>query len=215
MKPISTSLDHRIIMPESASPGAHPTLVLVHGRGADEEDLVGLARFFDERLLVLSVRAPFRFEYGGYTWYEAGVDGSPDPGRFSESHDRLSTFLDDALRSYPVDATRLFLLGFSMGAVMSLAAALTRPMLFRGVSANSGYIAENTPLQYRWDDLSSLNIFLAHGTEDPVVPVQLGRRARLLLEQSGARLVYREYPMGHEIGQLSIVDIAGWMSPLL
>ncbi len=215
MKPITTSLIHRVMMPETGAAGPHPTLVLLHGRGADEDDLVGITQYFDERLLVLSVRAPFPFEYGGFTWYDAGPDGTPDAVRFGESHERLAAFLDDIVQAYPVDPARLFLLGFSMGAAMSLVAALTRPHRVRGVSVNSGYLPERVNLEYQWDAVGPMQMILAHGTLDPVIPVERARRAHTLLAARIPSLRYTEYVMGHEMSQESIRDVAQWMGPLV
>jgi len=210
------ALHHIALEPEGEASGPHPTMIMVHGRGSDEEDLPGIASRFDRRLLILSVRAPFPFAYGGgYTWYDVGTVGSPEPAMFRESHDRLSQFVDEALREYPVDPTRLFLLGFSMGTVMSLALGLSRPGLVRGVSANSGYVAEGTHLNYRWNELAGTSFFIAHGTLDPVIPVAMARRARELFAASNAPHVFREYPMAHQISDDSLTDIAGWLQPLL
>jgi len=210
------ALHHIALEPEGEASGPHPTMIMVHGRGSDEEDLPGIASRFDRRLLILSVRAPFPFAYGGgYTWYDVGTVGSPEPAMFRESYDRLSQFVDEALREYPVDPTRLFLLGFSMGTVMSLALGLSRPGLVRGVSANSGYVAEGTHLNYRWNELAGTSFFLAHGTLDPVIPVVLARRAKELFAASNAPHVFREYPMAHQISDDSLTDIAGWLQPLL
>lgn len=212
MKPVETSLIHRLLVPESVRLDSYPALVLLHGRGADEEDLAGLAEHLDERLLILSARAPFPFLYGGgYTWYEAGEGGVPEPMMFRTSYDRLSLFLHDVIAKYPVDASRLFVLGFSMGAVMSYALALTRPETFRGVIPHSGYIPEGTHLAYRWSDIPSTEFFIAHGTLDPVIPVDASRRARQLLERAGARLVYREYAIGHQICEESLAEISAWL----
>ena len=210
------SLHHIALQPEDQTPGPHPTMIMVHGRGADEEDLPGLAAQLDRRLLVLSVRAPYPFtDGGGYTWYDVGTVGAPEPTMFRESYERLSQFVDDALRDYPVDPTRLFLLGFSMGTVMSLALALSRPGVVRGVSANSGYVAEGTHLTYRWNELAGTSFFITHGTLDPVIPIVMARRAKQLFAASGAPHLYREYPMAHQITDESLSDIAAWLQPLL
>ncbi len=176
---------------------------------------MGLSRALDDRLFLITARAPFPYEYGGFTWYDAGEIGQPDHARFPESCKRLSTFVDDAVHGYPIDPEKLFVLGFSMGAVMSFAVSLSKPGFFRGVSANSGYVPEGTTLALNWTDFGKTEYFIIHGTEDPVVPVALGRRAEQLFRQSKASFEYREYPMGHEISEESLSDIAVWISALL
>jgi phospholipase/carboxylesterase len=216
MSGIATTLEHRVLLPEGTRAETHPTLIMLHGRGADEEDLIGLAEQYDPRLLVLSVRAPYPFAYGGgYTWYDVVSVGTPDPAMFRLSYDRLSQFVDDALRAYPVDPSRVYLLGFSMGTVMAFALSLTRPELFRGVIANSGYVPEGTHLSFRWRELGNVAYFIAHGREDPVIPVDFARRAKLLFEASTARVTYREYDMGHQISEESIRDSALFVEGLL
>jgi phospholipase/carboxylesterase len=215
MKLISTSLEHRVVPPEAGRGGTSPALILLHGRGADEEDLLGLAPAFDKRLLLIAPRAPFSFPGGGYTWYELGTAATPDPGTFRESYDRLSTFLDDTFSSYPIDPARVFLFGFSMGTAMAYAAALTRPGLFRGVSAASGYIPEHTHLAFRWKELPGADFCITHGLDDPVIPAVMAHRARDLISASGARCMYREYAMGHQISEQSLADILEWMAGLL
>ena len=216
MSGIPTTLEHRVLHPEGTRESSHPTLIMLHGRGADEEDLVGLAKEYDSRLLVLSVRAPYPFTYGGgFTWYDVGTVGTPDPVMFRESYRLLSGFVDDALREYPVDPARVFLLGFSMGTVMSFALSLTRPELFRGVIAHSGYVPEGTHLSFRWRELGNLAYFVSHGTEDPVIPIDFARKTKQLFEQSNAHLEYREYVMGHQIIAESVRDSAVFLEGLI
>ncbi len=216
MKPLSTTLVHHLIPPDSPSASPHPTLILLHGRGADEEDLIGLLPAFDPGLLTLSVRAPFPFLLGGgYTWYDVEAIGSPDPEMFRDAYGRLSQFVDDVIAGYPVDKRKLFLFGFSMGTVMSFALSLARPGLFQGVVAHSGYLAEDTHLTYRWNDLAGSRFFIAHGTDDPVIPVEAARRAGYLLRRTDAAVVVREYPIAHQISQESLGETADWLNALL
>jgi len=210
------SLEHRVLAPEAEAPAPHPTLVMLHGRGSDEEDLIGLAAAFDPSLMIVSARAPFPFPYGGgFTWYDANPIGTPDPEMFRRSCDLLSQFVDETMRAYPVDPARLYLLGFSMGTVMSYAIALTRPGLFRGVIANSGYVPEGTHLDLRWSEAHRTPFFIAHGTADPVLPLAMGRRAKKLFEDAHGTFEYREYPMAHEISQESLRDSAAFLDRLL
>jgi len=216
MKPIETSLANRVLMPEGTVNGPHPAIILIHGRGADEDDLLGLSTAFDERLLLLSVRAPYPYPpSNGYTWYDADAVGTPEPSMFRTSYDMLTSFVEDILSGYPIDPTRVFLFGFSMGSVMALALSLTRPEQYRGVVAHSGYVPEGTHLSLRWKSLAHTSFFLAHGSLDPVIPISLARRAHVLFMGSDASLTYREYPMGHQISDESLGDVVRWMAPLL
>jgi phospholipase/carboxylesterase len=214
MKTIETSLAHRILIPSGEGP--HPGLVLLHGRGADENDLLGLSEYLSDRLFIMSVRAPFPFPYGGgYTWYDVGQIGTPEPGMFTASYEKLTQCIDDALKQYPIDAGNLFLLGFSMGTVMSFALALTHPSRFRGVSANSGYVPEGTHLTFDWQNLSGLQVLITHGEQDPVIPVDFARRARQLFSHSTAQVTYREYQAAHHLSDESLTDITTWMNNLI
>jgi len=216
VKAISSTLTHRVVPPLEESTDPSPALILLHGRGADEEDLLGLAPALDPHLLLLSVRAPFPFMTGsGHTWYDIQQIGTPHPKMFAESYERLCRFLDDALAGYPIDPRRVLLFGFSMGAVMSFALGLTHPEKIRGVVAHSGYVPEGTGLRLRWRELERTAFFVAHGTEDPILSVEYARRARALFASSNAPASFKEYGIGHTISEESLADATGWMQPLL
>lgn len=212
---IKSTLLHKVVPMSTAKSGVTPALVLLHGRGANEDDLLGLARYLDPRLLIISVRAPFDFSFGGYTWYDLQEVGAPELHQFNESYQRLSQFIEDVKQHYPVDPERLFLLGFSMGSVMSLALSLTKPEAVKGVIAHSGYVPENTPLKFQWNKLAGLTFFVAHGIHDPVIGVDFGRRAQHLLSTTEADLTYREYSIGHQISEESLSDFSAWLQKKL
>jgi phospholipase/carboxylesterase len=94
---------------------------------------------------------------------------------------------------------------------MAFALSLTRPELFRGVIANSGYVPEGTHLAFRWRELGNVDYFIGHGREDPVIPIDFARRAKRLFEESTAHIEYREYDMGHQISEDSIRDSAAFL----
>jgi len=216
MKQVDTNLVHRVLMP--ANPGAdrHPAMLMLHGRGADEEDLLGLAPMLDERFIFISPRAPYPFPYsGGFTWYDLDDTGASDTAMFRSSYDCLCGFIQDILKQYPIDPANFFLYGFSMGTMMSFALSLTMPHLFRGVMANSGYVPMNGELSYRWLDLSSVHFFIAHGLFDPVIPVEMARQTKELFRSSNASWTYKEYPMAHEISAESVSDAARWLNERL
>ena len=172
-------------------------LVLLHGRGADERDLQPLLDAIDpaRRLHGYTPRAPLALPPGGAHWYAVPRVGFPDPATFAEGFGALQEWFD----ALPFPAERIVLGGFSQGAVMSYALGLgagrPRPA---ALIALSGFI----PVVDGWEpDLAPPlpPILAAHGIQDPVIPVEFGRRVRTQLEEAGAELDYREFPGGHWI----------------
>ncbi|MGB2868403.1 MAG: alpha/beta fold hydrolase [Bacteroidota bacterium] len=214
METIKTSLHHSILLPRNNAP-IHPTILLIHGRGADENDLLGLAPYLDRRFFVISVQAPFRFAHGGYTWYDLREADTPDPHQFMESYSKLTQSLSDFRQHYPVDAEHVFFLGFSMGTVMAYALSLAQPGIAKGVVAHSGYVPLGTPLEFQWQKQDAISYFIAHGTLDPIIPIEAARKARELLSKTKATLTYREYPIHHQISEESLRDAAYWLRNLL
>ncbi|HLP16545.1 MAG TPA: alpha/beta fold hydrolase [Bacteroidota bacterium] len=190
-----------------------PVLILLHGRGTDEHDLEGLVQFLDPRFECYSLRAPFDFEYGGYTWFTLdAAGGTYDKKELDEALESVIDFVKQVSVAQGRQR-KVFLFGFSMGAMMAMAASLTHPELITGVVAHSGLVPEQADhLGIEWNALSHCGFFIAHGTYDPVVPVAYGRRADELLKKSNAAFVYKEYPIEHEISQESLSDAASWLS---
>lgn len=210
---INSTLFHKIIPPRVLETEKHPCLILLHGRGADENDLLGLAEYLDPRLLIISVRAPFPFGYGfGYTWFEMLENFQPDLTSLKESHQILTQFFDDVVEQYPVDPSKIFVLGFSMGTVMGYLLLLTRPENICGLIANSGYFSENIELPMKSKPLNHNSIFISHGTHDPIIPIHIGRQAKEYFSQHNIDLTYKEYPMAHEIGEESLNDFSKWLT---
>ncbi len=209
MEPLS--LFSKIAPLNNNESGPHPALVFLHGRGTDENDLLGLTPYLDPHLLIASVRAPYRFPYGGYTWFDLDENGVVNIDQLLNSRDSFLRWLDDFQQKYPVDSSRLFLFGFSMGAMMSLATSLSSPKRFKGIVAHSGLLPQHEQLSYRWDDLGALSFFIAHGEQDPIVPIELGRQAHRQLVRANASVVYREYPIQHTISDESLSDISTWL----
>jgi phospholipase/carboxylesterase len=214
---ISTTLVHKLRPPVTSATAKSPALIFLHGRGTNEDDLLGLADFLDPCFFVISARAPYRFDEGsgGYTWFGLQEIGMPDLQQFTESYQRLTQFIADVKTGYPVDPERVFLFGFSMGSIMSFAIALTQPDFVRGIVAHSGYIPESVALSFAWTKLSGLSCFVAHGLLDPVIPIEKARRAQELLLHARVDLTYKEYPIPHTISEESLADLSQWLQKKL
>jgi phospholipase/carboxylesterase len=215
MKKIVTDLVYKSLEPRRASGTKSPVIILLHGRGADENDLLGLSQYLDDRLMVFSVRAPIPFEFGGYTYFQLNDDGTAEPRMLLESYRKLLNFVDGVGSLPGVDAGKIYLLGFSMGTIMSYALALTNPAKFAGVIAQSGFVREHPDLEFQWKHLEGCPFMITHGIQDTVIPVSLARKTKAMFAKSNSDFVYKEYPMGHEISGESLADVSGWLQKRL
>jgi phospholipase/carboxylesterase len=189
------------------------TIVLFHGRGADEHDLVPLLDALDpeRRLLGITPRGPLSLPPGGAHWYAVQEIGYPDPGTFLPTYQLVSEWLE----SLGLDWERTILGGFSQGAVMSYALSLgagrPRPA---AVIALSGFVPTVRGLELELEPPLP-RFAIGHGTFDPIISVEWGRRAGALLEETGAEVLYREYPLPHAIDPRFVVELQAWLREAL
>ncbi len=182
--------------PAAAEPEG--ALVLLHGRGADEHDLFPLLDALDpeRRLLGVTPRGPLSLPPDGAHWYALGGLPTPNPETFLPTFAQVSAFLD----ALPVPIDRVVLGGFSQGAVMSYALGLggggPRPA---AIVALSGFFPRVPGFEIDLDKLDGYPVAIAHGSLDPIIPVDFGRDARAILEGAGASVLYRETPIPHTI----------------
>jgi phospholipase/carboxylesterase len=189
-------------------------LVLHHGRGSDERDLLGLADVLDpaQRLHVVTPRAPLTLGGPGYHWYVVPRVGYPDPDTFRSAYAGLGAFHDQLWQRTGIGPEATVFGGFSMGSVMSYALGLgpDRPAP-AGILAFSGFV----PVVEGWEpDLagrSDLRAFIAHGRRDPVMEVGFARRAKELLEAGGLDVEYHESDAGHHIDPAHVPAAVDWL----
>jgi phospholipase/carboxylesterase len=185
---------------------AEGAFVLVHGRGSNEHDLVGLFDALDpeRRLHGYSPRGPLGLPPGGAHWYAVPRVGYPDPATFAEGYAALAGFVD--LLPYETKVIG----GFSQGAVMSLSVGLgegrPRPA---AVIAFSGFVP--TVEGWRLGEPPFPPIAVAHGTYDPVIPVEFAHRSVEQLRAAGAEVLYRESPMDHAIDPAFVAELVPWV----
>jgi phospholipase/carboxylesterase len=193
-----TALELRRLERPAAAGTPEGALVLLHGRGADEYDLFPLLDALDpeRRLLGITPRGPLSLPPGGAHWYRLGGIPTPDPGTFWPTLEAAAAFLD----ALPVPIERVVLGGFSQGAVMSwalgLGAGRPRPA---AIIALSGFMPEVEGLELDLTGLEGYPVAVAHGSLDPVIPVEFGRLAVERLRSAGGRPLWRETPVAHTI----------------
>jgi phospholipase/carboxylesterase len=213
------SLTHLTRRPSRTGPDGTPLLLLLHGFGSNEQDLFGLAPYLDERFLVVSARAPVTLDFGGYAWFniEFMPQGMVDHGEQARrSLDLLPGFIDELVSAYGADERRVYLAGFSQGAMMSLVLALMRPEKVAGVVAMSGRLPRQAlELEPDREALAGMPILVTHGLYDQMLPIADGRAIRDHLSALPVKLTYREYPMAHEVSAESLRDVTGWLTKVL
>jgi phospholipase/carboxylesterase len=191
-------------------------LVLHHGRGTDETDLLRLADFLDPegRLRAVTPRAPLTLAGSpGYHWYLVPRVGYPDPETFLAARAALAGLHDHLWEETGVGPERTVLGGFSMGCVMSYAMALggERPAV-AGILGFSGFVPTVEGWEPSLADRTGMRAFVSHGSRDPVIAVQFGRKARDLLLAGGLDVTYRESELGHQIDPSHLAEASGWLA---
>lgn len=194
-------------------------LVLHHGRGTDERDLIGLADFIDpeQRLRVVSPRAPLQLPGSpGYHWYLVPRVGYPDRESFEAARAALAELHDELWEECGLGPERTVLGGFSMGAVMSYAMGLSgeRPVV-AGILAFSGFVPTVEGWEPALADRTDTRAFVSHGRRDPVIGIEFAERARELLSEGGLDVTYRESDLGHQIDPAHLREAGAWLGEVL
>jgi phospholipase/carboxylesterase len=194
-------------------------LVLHHGRGTSESDLLGLADLLDpeRRLQVITPRAPLQLPGSpGYHWYLVPRVGYPDPETFAAAREALAELHDGLWAETGLGPDRTVLGGFSMGAVMSYAMGLgaERPAV-AGILAFSGFVPTVEGWEPALADRTATRAFVSHGRNDPVIGVEFAQRARELLAVGGLDVTYRESDLGHQIDPAHLREASAWLGEVL
>ncbi|MFC4358896.1 alpha/beta hydrolase [Halobium salinum] len=208
-------LEHVHVEPDDPTDGPAPAVFVLHGRGADEEDLLPVAQRLPDDFHVVSFRAPDRL-MSGYTWYEIQMpDGDlhrsqPHPEEFRRSLDLVSDSVDAAVDAYDLDPDRLGLLGFSQGAITSLSLLLEAPERFAWVVALHGYLAESHA-DAEPAGIEGKPVFVGAGSADQVIPASRGEAAADRLRELGADVTFETYEVGHGVGRDELAALVAFV----
>ena len=192
--------------PEEATENA-PAVVLLHGRGGDERNVIGIENQLPDDLHAFGVRGPHEVS-SGYAWF-------PESGRsrdgFQRGIDRLAAFVRGIPDEYDVDPGRVGLFGFSQGAMAGLAALVDYPDLLRWVAALNGYLPRSHDDPEKIERARGESAFVAVGERDGVIPPRYGEETATLLEAAGLDVTFRAYPVGHRMVAREFADISAWL----
>ena len=207
---------HYLVQEPKTIKDQNPLLILLHGYGSNEEDLFSFAPELPDDSYVISVRAPYDLQPYGHAWYAIHFDA--DENKFSDNEqakqsvELIASFIDEIVKQYPIDTENVTLIGFSQGAILSYATALTYPEKISKVVALSGYFnQEILPEVIDTKAISHLKFFVSHGSVDQVIPVEWARKAKPALENLGLEVEYQEYPIGHGVSPKNFFDFKNWL----
>ena len=197
-----------------------PVIVLLHGRGSDEHDLLPIGRMLHADATTVSVRAPFDaapWGYGpGYAWYRFLGGTTPESDSFVRGQDALVAFLDGLPARLGRAGFPVILGGFSQGGTSSLAFAMRNPGRVRGVLVFSGFLADHPSVALAPERVRDLPIFWGHGTADPAVPFFVAEAGWRDLRAAGATVETHAYQgMPHSINEEELRDASHWIGALL
>lgn len=209
---MSTTLEYIERLPKTASESAAPLLILLHGYGSNEQDLFSFSEELPDEFHIISVRAPHNLGHNSFAWYSINFDA--DQNKFSDleearvSLDKISLFIDEIVSEKNLDAKKVFLLGFSQGAILSYGLSLNTNKV-QNVVALSGYLNED--LLENKGSQSNVDYFISHGSVDQVIPVEWARKAPVYLSELGIKNSYKEYPVGHGVHPQNFYDLKAWL----
>ncbi len=212
-------LTYLSLLPDEYKPDhQYPLVILLHGFGANMQDLAGLAPVINSRgYLYACPNAPIPFDLGlgqsGYGWFPP--QGRATPEDIKQAEDLLGGFFDEVLQQFHVPPRQAILMGFSQGGGMTYRCGLGRADTFAGLAALSASLPNPQELEPKLPVERSQPIFISHGLNDPLIPADSARTAREFLQGAGYSLEYHEYSMGHEISGEVLADLVPWMTKVL
>ena len=209
------SLTHNV-RPSSLTNNA-PLLLLLHGYGSDENDLFSFASELPKEYIIISAKAPYALQPYGNAWYAINFDTAGD--KFSDTEQAITSrelimkFVNELIKAYPIDENNINLLGFSQGAILSFACALSYPEKFNRIIGLSGYIDKNMLLAgYEQNNFSKLKIYNSHGSVDQVIPVEWARNNKPILQSLEIDFMYEEFPVGHGVAPQNFISFKNWLT---
>lgn len=214
---ITKNLSLQHVLRPSQLEGKAPLILMLHGYGSDENDLFSFASELSKDYLIVSAKAPQQMLPYGNAWYDINFDAQG--GKFTNdeqaiaSRELISTFIDEIVTEYHADADNVTLLGFSQGAILSYAVALSYPAKVNKVVALSGYIHSSIYKSgYEDNDFSNLKIYASHGNVDQVIPVEWARKNKPFLDELGINNQYSEFPVGHGVNPDNFREFKEWLA---
>jgi phospholipase/carboxylesterase len=212
-----TELTYKVSMPRVST--AQPRLIiLLHGYGSNESDLFRLKDYLPSDCIVVAPRAPYSVGFAKFGWFNIKVEGTTkiyDSIGMQKGAAAVQLFIKKMAATYHVDARRVYLLGFSQGAMMSYCALINQPNSIRAIGAFGGRILEQAKNGAASSDKWQKDaVFIGHGSNDAVVDVKFAQEAAQFLKSNSVPVILRLYEVDHTLNQAMLNDFVDWMNTL-
>ncbi|MEI6021962.1 MAG: hypothetical protein WCR21_12615 [Bacteroidota bacterium] len=213
---IKTELTYSVFSANQSIKG-RALLIVMHGYGSNENDLLNLAKQVAPQCVIVSLRAPIQVNQDGYCWYNIerlpGKQIKYNYAQVIESRNKVQSFIYQFCKNTQADSNNIYLMGFSQGAMMSYEMLLQSNLNIKGIVALSGRLINESCLSTKHAlSLKQKNIFITHGTQDEVIdPVEYTKASAYFKQQEVKQLFMKTYPMGHTISQEEVTDIKMWL----
>lgn len=188
----------------------YPAIFVMHGIGSNEQNMLSLVEGLEDQFYIFSIRGHLS-QPPGFAYFTIQGYGKPHREVFDEGVSKLSSFIDYAEKEYPLDKSRLFLLGFSQGAILSMTLALTLGNKINGVIALSGYIPQFVKEDYNIKPVDQLSLFISHGEMDQVLPYEWGVANEEYFRGLGSNVTFKTYQEGHTVSLKNKQDFTKWL----
>ena len=194
-------------------------LVLMHGVGSNEQDLMGLAPQIPERFHVLSLRAPFRMGPGAHAWFDFSIEPNGErtinEAQEAQSRALVAQAIASAAEQLGIPPERVVVGGFSLGGIMALSLLLTQPALMQAAMVWHGrLLTQMLPQAAPPDALRGKQMWLSHGTHDNVIPLAHAQAIAHHMAPLPVTLAYHEFPGAHEIRPSELAATVTWLESL-
>lgn len=204
-------LVYELQKPRNVDPGkTYPALFVMHGMGSNEKDMLNLVSGMEEHFYIFSIRGPIE-RPPGYAFFTIERFGKPHQDVFEAAVEKVEDFIGWAKSEYPLDASRTYLLGFSQGAILSMAIGLSLGNRIKGIVALSGYIPEFVKTKFKQTSMDGMSLFISHGEQDQALPFEWGQASRDYFHGLGADVTFKNYPVPHTVSLQNYKDFEQWL----
>jgi len=188
----------------------YPALFVFHGMGSNEQDMLSLVDELEDRFFIFSVRGHVS-QPPGYAYFTIQGFGKPHREGFDHGINQLSSFIGYIEEQYQVDSERLYLLGFSQGAIVSMTLGLTLGNKVKGIIALNGYIPSFVKEDYNIKPVEEVSLFISHGEFDNILPYQWGIENNEYFTSLNAQVTFKTYQVGHTVSLENKRDFTSWL----